>query len=107
MTRRRSLLIAALVLATACYALGYYVARVNHRLVRYESGCIARPSLHWDFWGWSYACADLRRYVSSNDMLGSDALEGLYSPLIAGEELARGTSERRHEICELPVMPPP
>jgi serine/threonine protein kinase/TPR repeat protein len=94
MTRRRSLLIAALVLAPACYALGYYVARVNHRLVRYESGCIARPSLHWDFWGWSYACADLRRYVSSNDMLGSDALEGLYSPLIAGEELARGTTRR-------------
>jgi hypothetical protein len=107
MTRRRSLLLAALVIVPTGYLLGYYLVRVNHELVRYESNCIARAGLHQDFWQWEYACADLRRYVRSSDMLGSDPWESFYSRLIAGEELVRGSDHRRQDVCDLPPMPPP
>lgn len=87
---RRSLLLAALVIVPTGYLLGYYLVRVNHELVRYESNCIARAGLHRDFWQWEYACADLRRYVRSSDMLGFGPMG---EPLLSAHR-RRGTRPR-------------
>lgn len=100
---RRGLVIAGVVIAffAACYVVAYGFSRKNHRLVRYESGCVARGQLEGrgrDLWIWPYRCAELRRFLEP-----SDGAEVVFGPLIAAEELARGPHRERPSVCSLPI----
>ncbi len=83
------------------YGLAYGVARAEHRLVRYESGCIARGHLEGharDLWAWGFRCSELRRFLGDGD-----AWEPAFAPAIALEETARAPLRDRPSVCSLPA----
>jgi len=103
---RRTRLIVSLAFAAlaGCYALGYGVVRSSHRLVRYESGCVARGHLDGrdrDLWDWPYRCWELRRSLEP-----AQGPEVVFAPFITLEELVRDPHRRRESVCSLPIGPP-
>jgi hypothetical protein len=96
---RARIFAAVMALVVLTYVLGYGAARASHRLVHYESNCIARGNLDGrlrDFWNWPYRCSELRRSLSF------DFWETTYAPFIALEEAARDLRGSKPSVCTLP-----
>jgi hypothetical protein len=86
------------------YPVSYGVARWAHRLVRYESGCVARGGLEGrgrDYWDWPFRCDELRAYLDPDYWKGA-GWERAFALPVALEEAARDPQRQRLSVCSLP-----